>query len=106
MKVTVGNKIYDSEAATKLAAKPTQSSCQELHQTAAGDFFLFTHQVFVDGNRLGPNELWIDLNSAADRRSRLTFGHEIIPLTHHEALVWCVKTQIPETLRGYVLDCI
>src|SRR6266852_4852962 len=68
MKVTIGNKIYDSEAATKLAAKPTQSSCQELHQTAAGDFFLFTHQVFVDGNRLGPNELWIDVSRRRYRK--------------------------------------
>lgn len=75
-------------------------------QTPDGAFFLWLHQVYVDGQKLGPNDLWIDLRTDPKARSRLHCQRQIVPLTSREALEWCIKTQIPETLRGYLLDSL
>lgn len=106
MKKTIGNTSYDTEISTSLAAERTQSTHQELHQTPEGEFFLLIHQIYVDGKRLNPHELWVDLRDASGEQSRLRCVQDILPLSHREAVEWCVKTQIPETLRGYVLDSL
>jgi hypothetical protein len=33
-------------------------------------------------------------------------GAEIVALIPREALQWAIRTQIPETLRGYLLEAI
>ena len=75
-------------------------------QTPEGGFFLWRHQVYVDGQKLGRNEIWIDLRRDPKAKSRLRCHREIVPLTPREALEWCIKTQIPETLRGYLLESL
>ncbi len=106
MRKVIGTKTYDSDEATCLAAERTQSNQQELYQSSEGVFFLLIHQIYVDGKRLNPHELWVDLRKGKGANSRLRCVQDIVPLTDREALEWCVKTQIPETLRGYLLDCL
>jgi hypothetical protein len=106
MRKKIGNKTYDTTQAKSLAAERNQSSHQELYQSTEGYFFLLIHQIFVDGKKLNPHELWVDLKDTSARRSRLRCVQNILPLTNRQAVEWCVKTQIPHTLRGYVLDCI
>ena len=104
VRVQIGNKIYDTASATSLAGYRTRSSHQELFQTSEGEFFLFTHQIYVDGAKLGPHEVWIDLRRTRDPNSRLRCRQGIRPLQRHEALEWCIKTQIPATFRGLLLE--
>jgi hypothetical protein len=106
VKVQIGNKIYDTAAADSLAAYRTCSSHQELLQTREGDFFLFIHQIYVDGKQLGPHELWVDMRMVKRTHSRLRCCQSIRPLGHREALEWCIKTQIPLTFRGLLLESI
>jgi hypothetical protein len=104
MRVQIGNKIYDTETATSLAGHRTSSSHQELFQTPEGEFFLLVHQLYIDGTKLGPHDTWVDLRAARDPNSRLQCRRGIRPLQRHEALEWCIKTQIPETFRGLLLE--
>lgn len=105
MRVQIGNKIYDTTSAGSLAGHRTPSSHQELFQTSEGDFFLLIHQIYVDGNKLGPHEVWVDLRVARHlAHARLQCRQGIRPLQRHEALEWCIKTQIPETFRGLLLE--
>ena len=106
VKAEIAGKIYDTDTATKLAGKATPSSQQDFLQTPEGNFFLWVHQVYVDGKKLGPHDLWVDLRSTPAGRSRLNCHRHILPLTPREALDWCVKTQIPAPLRGYLLDAL
>jgi hypothetical protein len=104
MRVHIGKKVYDTEEARSLATHLTASSQQALLQTPEGDFFLFIHQVYVDGNKLGPHDTWVDLRNTRDPDSRIQCRHGIRPLGRREALEWCIKTQIPETFRGMLLE--
>ena len=106
MRKKIGKHVYDTTTAKSLAAERSQSAHQELYQSPEGHFFLLVHQIYVDGKRLNPHELWVDLRKKSSEKSRLRCVQEIVPLTNKEAVEWCVKTQIPATLRGYVLDCI
>lgn len=106
VRTEIAGKFYDTETALKLAGKGSPSSQQDFMQTPDGAFFLWLHQVYVDGQKLGPNDLWIDLRTDPKARSRLHCQRQIVPLTSREALEWCIKTQIPETLRGYLLDSL
>jgi hypothetical protein len=106
VKVQIGNKIYDSASAKSLAGNRTQSSHQELFQTPDGDFFLLIHQIYVDGQKLGPNDIWVDLRLTHPPHSRLHCRQGIRPLKRDEALEWCIKTQIPMTFRGLLLESI
>ena len=71
VKAEIAGKIYDTDTATKLAGKATPSSQQDFLQTPEGNFFLWVHQVYVDGKKLGPHDLWVDLRSTPAGRSRL-----------------------------------
>ena len=106
MKIQIGNKIYDTASAKSLAGSRTRSSHQELYQTPDGDFFLFIHQIYVDGNKLGPHDVWVDLRATRNPNSRLRCRQGIRPLRRHEALEWCIKTQIPTPFRGLLLESI
>ena len=106
MKVTINGITYDTDTATKLAHQPTCSSDQQLYQMSNGDFFLLILQMHVDTKKLGPHEIWIDLGVKPPRQARLCITARILPLTHQKALEWCIKTQIPVTFRGYLLECL
>ncbi len=106
MKATIDGVIYDTDQSKKLAYKATVSSDAQLYQTADGRFFLLNLQLYVDGRKLGLNECWLDLRKSPDISSRLTVGAEITVLTTRQALEWSIRTQIPETFRGYLLEAI
>ena len=46
------------------------------------------------------------LHRLRERERRLRREDRLVLVTNNEALKWCVKTQIPESLRGYLLDCL
>ena len=106
MKTSIGDIVYDTDQSKKLAHKATVSSDTLLFQTSDGRFFLLLLQLYADGKKLGPNEYWLDLREAPNVASRLKVGAEIQALTSRQALEWAIKTQIPETLRGYLLEAI
>ncbi len=106
MKATIDGVLYDTDQAKKLAHKANVSSDSQLYQTGEGRFFLLNLQLFVDGQKLGLNECWVDLRKTPDISSRLKVSAEIVALTPREALQWAIRTQIPETLRGYLLEAI
>ena len=106
VKIQIGNKIYDTGSASSLAGHRTSSTHQELWRTPEGDFFLLVHQIYVDGRKLGPHDTWVDLRTRPHCSSRLQCRRGIRPLKRREALEWCIKTQIPETFRGLLLESI
>jgi hypothetical protein len=106
LKATIDGIVYDSDRSQKLAHKATSSSDAQLFQTEEGRFFLLTLQLYVDGQKLGPDECWFDLRSDAKIRSRLKVAAEITAFAPRHALEWVIKTQIPSTLRGYLLESI
>ncbi len=106
MKVTISGITYDTDTARKLAHKATTSSDEQLFQMNEGDFFLLILHLHVDGVKLGPGESWLELNKPAEGKSRVTVTAKVAPLTSRKALEWCIRTQVPLTLRGYLLDCI
>jgi len=107
VKITIDGTNYDTETATQLAHRPTCSSDQQLYQTPEGKFFVVYLQIHVDGKKLGPNEIWIDLRrKTSSPKSRLCLTAQIIPLTKHQAVEWSIKTQIPVPFRGYLLESI
>lgn len=69
-----------------------------------GEFFLLIHQIYVDGQKLAPHDVWVDLRAPGRSQARLQCRQGIRPLKRHEALEWCIKTQIPETFRGLLLE--
>jgi hypothetical protein len=106
VKVTINGIVYDTDAAQKLAHKPTCSSDQQLYRQPDGSFFLLILQLHVDGQPLGPHDIWIDLGKKAPRKSRLCLTARVKPLSSRTAMEWCIKTQIPQTFRGYLLECL
>ena len=106
MKVTINGIVYDTSLSKQLAHKPTASSDQRLYQLPSGEFFLLKLQMLVDGEKIGPNEVWIDLGREKPRKSRLCITARVLPLSNREAMEWCIKTQIPLTFRGYLLESI
>lgn len=106
MKATIGGIVYDTDESKKLAHKASPSTDAQLYQTRDGQFFLVSICLFVDGQKLAPDECWIDLRLDPDIKSRLKVAAEIAVLTSRQALEWTIKTQIPETLRGYLLESI
>jgi len=106
LKATIDGILYDTDQSKKLAHKANVSSDAQLYQTEEGRFFLLNLQLYVDGQKLAVNECWIDLRKSPDITSRLKVGAEIVALIPREALQWAIRTQIPETLRGYLLEAI
>jgi len=106
LKATIDGIVYDTDQSRKLAYKATVSSDAQLYQTSDGRFFILNLQLYVDGQKLGLNECWLDLRKSPDISSRLKVGAEITVLTTRQALEWSIRTQIPETFRGYLLEAI
>ena len=101
MKATIGDITYDTDDATFLANSCAASGEQRLYQMRSRQFFLVVLESYVDGVKLGLHEGWVEVGSA---RSRLQVKEHLLPLTCRQAVEWCVKTQIPATLRGYLLE--
>jgi len=106
LKATINGIVYDTDRSQKLAHKASSSSDAQLFQTDEGRFFLLTLQLYVDGQKLGPTECWVDLRTDPKVRSRLKVVAEITAFEPRHALEWVIKTQIPSTLRGYLLESI
>src|SRR4030095_5046660 len=77
------------------------------------EFFLLFQQSYLDGRKLGPEEDLYELapdlfirGAAVERDRRTKSVLAIRPITNREAVVWCVNTQIPKPLRGYLLDIL
>ena len=110
MKAIINGKTYDTEHAEEVANTPGLSTDEKLFRTKEGEFFLGTTDTWLDGRRLGRDEDCFESYTAAGIKSfpspRITHNKQIAPLTNRQAMEWCIKTQIPETFRGYLLDCL
>ncbi|MHB8521972.1 MAG: hypothetical protein ACYDH9_14595 [Limisphaerales bacterium] len=106
MNALPNSKIQHAEKARRLARYSTLNTEEELFQTPGGGFYLRITETYFRGRRLGPFEGWRDLGITRLPDERLQSDTRVRPLSKRSALEWCIKTQIPETLRGYLLDCI
>ena len=106
MKATIEGIVYDTDQSKRLAHKASISCDTQLYQTEDGRFFLLILQLYVDGRKLAPDECWLDLRESPKIKSRLKVAAELTVLTSRQALEWAIKTQIPATLRGYLLEAI
>ena len=113
MRTEVNGKFYDTSDSEDLAIDTLPTGDNHLYQTKQGEFFLLFQQSYLDGRKLGPEEDLYELapdlfiRGAADERDRRTKSvFAIRPITNREAVVWCVNTQIPKQLRGYLLDVL
>ena len=115
MKATLNGKNYDTEEASQIAGCDSPDGQDTLYETAEGEFFLRVGSTYLDGRKLQPCEHPYDLapslrgkgrKALQERLDRLRFEPEIVPLTERQAMIWCIKTQLPECFRGYVLESI
>ena len=109
MKALIDGKAYDTSISEEISNYPRAHGEEFLRQTEGGEFFLHVSDAYLDGKLMGekdPLDHEIYQVSAAERKKRLRLKDRIVPLTNREALIWCVKTQIPEQFVGYLLDCI
>ena len=106
MRANIDGQIYDTEFATSLAAHSTISSHEELFQNAQGEFFLWVHQISVEGQKVDLKEVSPDVRLLEPSDSPLRCFQKIIPLTRSEALAWCIETQIPQSLRAHLCQCL
>jgi hypothetical protein len=109
MRTTINGTTYDTEQAEAICNEPSPDGDDQLYRTQCGKFFLVAQNSFLDGVKLKPwqrpDEIAPEL-SFGEYLERVTLTHEVIPMTDREALTWCVKTQMPECFRGYVLESI
>ena len=113
MRTELNGKFYDTGDSADIAIDTLPNGDNHLYQTKQGEFFLLLQQSYLDGRKLGPEEDLYELApdlfapGAGEERGRRTKSvFTIQPLTNKEAVVWCVKTQIPKQLRGYMLDIL
>ncbi|MCX6925951.1 MAG: hypothetical protein NT154_22505 [Verrucomicrobia bacterium] len=121
MKATISGQTYNTEKAEEICTDASPDGDDILYRTKDGRFFLVVASTYLDGIKLLPSqdlhdratELGIDtsLSEAGNLnwtklQARKTYTDEIIPLTDRQALEWCVKTQMPDCFRGYVLEAI
>lgn len=106
----MNSKRFDPKHAEELANYPTMSTDEKLFRTEEGEFFLKLTDTWVDMRRLSPDEDAVETYFAAGVENlpspRVVHTTKITSLTHRQAMEWCIKTQIPETFRGYLLDCL
>lgn len=89
------------DTAEELACYPRRSTEETLYRTPEGEFFIDLGETWLNGRRLEPDE---DFDPCT--QGRAIYTSTIIPITAREAIEWCIKTRIPETFRGYLLDCL
>lgn len=106
MNTSPNSKTQHAEKARRLARFSALNTEEELFQTPDGGFYLRITETYFRGRRLGPHEGWRALGITRLPDERLQNDTRLRPLSKRSALEWCIKTQIPETLRGYLLDSI
>jgi hypothetical protein len=112
MKATINENTYDTEKAEEICTDASPDGEDILYRTKDGRFFVVLVHTFLDGVKLRPDEdpyeraPELDDMKLEQVRTRIQHMHEIKPLSDREALVWCVKTQMPDCFRGYVLESI
>ncbi|MBU6402712.1 MAG: hypothetical protein KGS61_20515 [Verrucomicrobia bacterium] len=100
------NRTRGADRTRRLARFSTLNTEEELWQKTDGGFLLRISETYFQGRRLGPLEGWRELGIKHLPDDRLHTGIRVLPLTKRQALEWCVRTQIPETFRGYLLESI
>lgn len=116
MKTRINGKL-----ATEIAMDPSPDGDDTLYRTASGEFYLEEGTTFVDGNKLKP---WEEVEVIAPEldycrgpaaqitskieasRRRVRHVTSIKRLSARDAMIWCIRTQIPECFRGYLLESI
>jgi hypothetical protein len=127
MKATIDGQTYDTEHAKEIGMADNYSQDEFLFRTKDGRFFLWRMTLYLDGAKLPPGKGLDDMapelfgfdklegtygEESEDaiclrrRRERVKRVDTILPMTRREAMVWCIKTQIPECFRGYFLESI
>lgn len=120
MRATINGETYDTRRDEEICNNPSPDGDDQLYRTSGGRFYITQMSSFVDGVRLRYDQAPGDIDSGLDlcnlkeplrlierrMKTRLTCTREIIPMSDREALVWCVKTQIPDCFRSCVLDSI
>ena len=117
MKATINGRTYDTAKAEEICTDASPDGSDILYRTKDGSFFVVLVSTFVDGVRLRPNEevfafeeacqAWLESGESWKHpQAHITQEKRIVTLSDREALVWCVKTQIPECFRGCVLESI
>lgn len=122
MKATINDLIYDTDEAEYQCSDSSPDGDDTLYRAEDGRFFLEVQETFLDGVKLRPGESVENLAPELDvcnndlgesparisrrRRKRERVLRRIVPMTEREALTWCVKTQMPDCFRGYVLESI
>lgn len=109
MRAIINGKKYNTRSAEELTMIPGDSE-ECLYQTKTGDFFLHKSVTYLDGREMGCDEVMPPelqpMEAAAARKRRVSCKQTIIPMSAREALTWSIKTQTPETFRGYLLGRI
>lgn len=116
MKATIDGQTYDTEQAECVASDCGRDNDINLYQTAQGAFFLEKIECLLDGKPLPPGKQAWDIDSRLgpirskraqrERNRRMSYRHHIWPVSARQAMIWCIKTQIPECFRGYFLESI
>lgn len=109
--VTKTGSEVDLETAEQVAEDPWLSGHVKLFRTGDGKFWLETREIWVDGYRLrgdvDPQDVYIETGIVNPRLDpRVDRRKHVQPMTPRQALEWCIKTQIPETFRGYLLESL
>ena len=121
IKAIIKGQTYDTAEAENLTSYSSPDGDDYLYRMPDGRFFLVVDSTFLDGIKLRPSQSVDDivpelavlqtpalsLSELLRRRvNRVRITQRIVPLTEREALVWCVKTQIPECFMATVLESI
>jgi hypothetical protein len=106
LKPQFDSKAYETGKGKRLAKLSTLNSEETLYQTPEGGFYLLITETFFKERKLAPFEDWRRLGVTRLPDDRLHDEQRRISLSPRQALEWCVRTQIPETFRGYLLECL
>jgi len=116
MRATINGTDYDTNEADFIAEWLTHAeTIDTLYRTRDGEFFLVEEVEWLDGVRLphnvavesrAPELLPSSRTTNADRSRRIRRTYDFKPLTAQKAMKWCIQTLMPETFRGYLLECI
>ena len=112
MKATIRGATYDTKKAKEICTDASPDGDDILYQTKDGKFFVVLVSTFVNGVKLRPDQEPEDaapergLMRWEQRNRRIRCTRRIKPMSDREALVWYLKTQLPDCFRGYVLESI
>jgi hypothetical protein len=113
------SKNFNPRRAECIANDPSADGDDQLYRTRDGHFFLIVMHTYLDGRKLLHSESLEELapeiapatapdleEACRQRQVRLRVERVTLPLTTKQAMIWCIKTQIPECFRSYLLDTV